>query len=86
MAASIAGCLPVCDFAKLQRNPFRRENEVDTATFDGTLRHVWLDSGIELLGDRDAPDICDAAKRRCAITVIARNNDRDQLSFSIFGQ
>ena len=51
---------PVRDQPNLLRDFFGREDEVDAATFYCALRHIRLNGCIELLGNRDAPNIFDA--------------------------
>ena len=51
---------PVRDQPNLLRDFFGREDEVDAAAFYCALRHIRLTGCIELLGDRDAPNLFDA--------------------------
>ena len=69
--------VPVRDPSNFLRNPFGRKNEIDAATVDGALRHVRLSGRIELLGDRDAPDLPYAAQRGRSVSVVARDDNRD---------
>ena len=65
---------------------FGRKDEIDTAAVDGALRHVGLTGSIELLGYRDSPNVFYAAQRCRPVSIIARNDDCDQLAVPVFSQ
>lgn len=57
---AVSTVCPVRDLPNLLRDFFGRENEVDAAAFYCALRHIRLNGCIELLSNRDAPNIFDA--------------------------
>lgn len=62
------------------RDRFRRQDEIDTATRDGALRHVWLPSGVGCLRDGDAAYVLDPTQRLGAIEhmqIPLRRDDED---------
>ena len=77
--------LPVRDLPDLKRDVLGRKYQIDAAAIDGALRHVRLDGGIELLGDRDATNVPNAAKGRGSVSIIARNDHGDQLTSPVLG-
>ena len=74
------------DSNDLFRNIFRRQNEIDAAAGNGMLRHVELDGGGQLLGDRDAAHLLDSAQRCGAVAVVAGNDHGDQLAVPELGE
>ena len=84
--ASIVRRSPVCELPNFYRNFLWRKYEIDAAAIDCALRHVWLNGRIELLGDRDATNILDAAKGCGSISIVARNDDRNELTRPVLGQ
>ncbi len=76
----------VRDQPNLLRDFFGREDEVDAAAFYCALRHIRLNGSIELLCNRDTTNIFDGTKRGRPITIVSRNDDRDQLTGPVLGK
>ena len=59
----------LCNLPNLLRNFFWRENKIDAPAIYRALRHIWLDSRFQLLGNRNASYLFDATQRCSTIAV-----------------